>query len=369
MKSRSDRRRNRRSSESFRRMKPKRVTLADVARHAQVSRTAVSYALRDDPNIAPETRARIRRAAESLGYRPDPVLAKLMAHLHAGRGRRHLGKLAFLNVHEDRDYWVHTAALTDFRGSAEARARDLGYDTEEFWLHEPGRSPRRLAQMLAARGIRGLVVGSTGREGSVVEFPWTKFAAVTVGYSVETPRLNRVVTHHYRNTRLALKKVAELGYARVGLVVHRRGEAAMENLHLAAFLAYQHEISVADRVPVLYFEPRENAEPLRTWFHAHRPQVILSTTAGRVDLAGAGLRVPEQVALVKLLLWDAHEGVAGVRPGYERLGAAAINLLAEQLQHDDYGVPVDAKIVQVEGRWCEGASLPQGVGAPFGVAP
>ena len=338
-------------------MKSTRVTLADVARHAGVSRTAVSYALRDDPNIAPTTRARIRKAADALGYRPDPVLAKLMAHLHAGRGRRHAGKLAFLNVHADRDYWRRTAALGDFRRSAEQRAAELGYGTEEFWLHEPGRTPRRLAQILVARGIRGLLVGSTGRHGSVVAFPWEKFAAVTVGYSVESPALHRVVTHHYRNTRLALRKADEAGYVRIGFVASREGEAAMENLHLAAFLAYQQELAKTKRVPPLFIDGKD-AGVLRRWFDANRPEVILSTSAGLPEVAAEGIDVPGAAALVKLLLWDANEGVAGVLPGYERLGPAAVNLLAGQLQHDDYGVPTDAKIVQVEGRWCDGASLP-----------
>jgi LacI family transcriptional regulator len=348
-------------------MKTPRITLAAIARQAGVSRTAVSYALRDDPNVAVETRLRIRKVAESLGYRPDPMLAKLMAHLHGGRGRRHAGKLAFLNVHEDRDYWRHTAALSDFRKSAEKRAEELGYGTEEFWLHEPGRTPRRLAQMLVARGIHGLVVGSTGRQGSVVDFPWTKFAALTVGYSVASPALHRVVTHHYRNTRLALQKAVEAGYSRIGLVTHRASEAAMENLHLAAFLAYQQEIPEAERVPALPEEDKgDKADVLRRWFDRHRPQVILSTSTGLAELRQAGLRVPGDVALIKLLLWDANEGVAGVRPGYERLGAAAINLLAGQLQHDEYGAPPDPKIVQVEGHWCGGPSLVKAAGASKG---
>lgn len=337
-------------------MKTPRVTLAAIARRAGVSRTAVSYALRDDPNIAPETRARIRKTAEELGYRRDPVLAKLMAHLHAGRDRRYAGKLAFLNVHAERDYWLHTVALADFRRSAEARAAELGYGTEEFWLHEPGRSPRRLAQMLIARGIRGLVVGSTGRHGSIVEFPWAKFAAVTVGYSVASPALHRVVTHHYRNTRLALEKAAEAGYSRMGFVASRQAEAAMEDLHLAAFLAFQHEVMPSARVPAL-FSDGDDAGELRRWFDEHRPEVILSPSLGQGHLAACGLRVPQDVALIKLLLWDAADEVAGVRPGYERLGAAAVNLLVGQLQHDDYGFPEDPKIVQVEGRWCDGASF------------
>lgn len=335
----------------------KRITIGEVARRAGVSRAAVSYALRDDPNIAVATRAKIRKVADALGYRPDPMLAKLMAHLHAGRGRRYAGKLAFLNVHENRDFWKTTAALGDFRLSAEARAEELGYGTEEFWLKEPGRTPRRLAQMLEARGIRGLLVGSTGRHGSTVEFPWGKFAAVTVGYSVEAPALHRVVTHHYRNTRLALRRVIEAGYSRIGFIADRDAEDAMDDLHLAAFLTYQHEIPKTRQVPPFFFR-NGRTEGLRGWWDRHRPQVVLSTSPGVAELAEEGLRVPDDVALVKLLLWDAGEGVAGVRPGYERLGAAAVNLLAGQLQHDEFGVPEDSKIVQVEGRWCGGASLP-----------
>lgn len=338
-------------------MKTKRITIGEVAAKAGVSRAAVSYALRDDPNIAAATRARIRKAADALGYRPDPVLAKLMTHLHAGRNRRYAGKLAFLNVHESRDYWREVAALSDFRKSAEARAAELGYGTEEFWLHEPGRTPRRLAQMLIARGIRGLVVGSTGRHGSVVEFPWTKFAAVTVGYSVAAPALHRVVTHHYRNTRRALAEVTARGARRVGLVTEREAEAAMEELHLAAFLAYQQGIAEAERVPVLRgnkLTPRELAE----WFAAHRPDVVLSTNTGLAAFAEAGIRVPGDAGLVKLLLWSEDQDEAGVQPGYERLGGAAVNLLAEQLQHGERGVPADPKVVQVEGRWRDGASFP-----------
>lgn len=339
----------------------KRTTIAEVARRAGVSRAAVSYALRDDPNIAAATRARIRKVADALGYRPDPTLAKLMAHLHGGRGRRYAGKIALLNVNEDEAYWRTTAALMDFRKSAERCAAALGYETEEFWLHEPGRSPRRLAQMLVARGIRGLLVGSTGRRGSAVEFPWARFAAVTVGYSVETPALHRVVTHHYRNTRLALRHVEAAGCRRIGFVAQRGSEATMENLHLAGFLAWQQETPEAERVPPLMMEERDPAA-LRRWFDAWRPEAILSVSLEAEHLEAAGLRAPRDVGWVKLLLWDEREDVAGVRPGYDRLGGAAVNLLAGQLQHDEFGVPENPTIVQVEGRWREGATLPRRAG-------
>lgn len=49
---------------------PRRVTIVDVARHAQVSTTAVSKVLRNAYGASPEMRAKVRRAIEELGYRP-----------------------------------------------------------------------------------------------------------------------------------------------------------------------------------------------------------------------------------------------------------------------------------------------------------
>jgi LacI family repressor for deo operon, udp, cdd, tsx, nupC, and nupG len=48
-----------------------RPTIADVARRAGVSRAAVSFAVNGRPGVGPDTRARILRAAEDLGWRPS----------------------------------------------------------------------------------------------------------------------------------------------------------------------------------------------------------------------------------------------------------------------------------------------------------
>ncbi|MET7765899.1 LacI family DNA-binding transcriptional regulator [Streptomyces sp. NPDC005355] len=49
----------------------RRPTIADVARHAGVSRSSVSFALNDRPGLAVETKARILAAAEELGWTPS----------------------------------------------------------------------------------------------------------------------------------------------------------------------------------------------------------------------------------------------------------------------------------------------------------
>src|SRR5918999_2635257 len=48
-----------------------RPTIADVAARVGVSRAAVSFAVNGRPGVGDDTRARILRAAEELGWRPS----------------------------------------------------------------------------------------------------------------------------------------------------------------------------------------------------------------------------------------------------------------------------------------------------------
>lgn len=55
-----------------------RVTIRDVASHANVSITTASRALNDSGRMLPETRARVRRVAQDLGYRPNSMARGLV---------------------------------------------------------------------------------------------------------------------------------------------------------------------------------------------------------------------------------------------------------------------------------------------------
>jgi DNA-binding LacI/PurR family transcriptional regulator len=61
----------------------KRITIADVARTANVSRALVSFVLNGRKEVAPATRVRIQQAINELGYRPNTV-ARNLATKHAG---------------------------------------------------------------------------------------------------------------------------------------------------------------------------------------------------------------------------------------------------------------------------------------------
>ncbi len=54
-----------------------RPRIADVAREAGVSKTAVSFAFNSPERLNPDTATRIREVADTLGYRPHPVARML----------------------------------------------------------------------------------------------------------------------------------------------------------------------------------------------------------------------------------------------------------------------------------------------------
>ncbi|MFE3939434.1 LacI family DNA-binding transcriptional regulator [Streptomyces goshikiensis] len=55
----------------------RRPTIKDIARQAGVSQSAVSFALNDRPDVSTDTRARIRRVAEELGWQPNSAARAL----------------------------------------------------------------------------------------------------------------------------------------------------------------------------------------------------------------------------------------------------------------------------------------------------
>lgn len=57
--------------------RPSHVTLDDLARRLHVSKVTVSKALRDQPDIAPETKARVKKLAEESNYTPNYIARNL----------------------------------------------------------------------------------------------------------------------------------------------------------------------------------------------------------------------------------------------------------------------------------------------------
>ena len=134
--------------------------------------------------------------------------------------------------------WKKVVAHLGFFAGAQAKAGELGYELEHFWLHEPGLTQGRLSRMLYARGINGLIIASHSRQmGDNLEFDWDRFSAVKIDYFPHRPMLHNVTNNQSSVIRLAMRKVIEAGYRRIGFVMHRGWNHAVDHNWTAGFPA------------------------------------------------------------------------------------------------------------------------------------
>lgn len=356
-------------------MPENRVTLAKIAEKAGVHVTTVSLALRNHPRLPKETRQRIQALAREMGYAPDPMLRALVSYRANVAKNRTRATLAYVTNWATRWGWKKVTAHPDFYAGALAKASELGYKLEHFWMREEGMTEQRLSQILYSRGINGLIIASHGREmGDSLRLDWEHLSAVKIDYFPHHPVLHNVTNNQCDIIRLAVQRVMALGYRRIGFVLHRGWDHAADRLWMAGFLCEQQTIPEQDVIPAHLFpdpEPVErwlkesdsdvmvDSKPFRQWFRKYRPEVIISKGSFvRKELAAMGLRIPRDVALVDVFLENFNGVTAGVRQNHADVGAQAVEILSGQLQHNKFGVPQIPKTTYVEGTWFDGRSCP-----------
>lgn len=357
---------------------PIRPTLQDIADRTGFGRATVSMALRNHPDIKQATKDLIRRTADEMGYRPNPMIAALMTQLRerGPGGRREkfrgmvTGRIALVSRFNKpickarvREAGLGDSFYRPLYDAIDESAGARGYGLDEFCHGENPVSDGRLTQILRARGIQG-VLFFPGTDEPGLEFPeldWRYFATVLIGFNTAHDGLHQVCSDYGYDFEHALQHVRSAGFRRIGLAVTKRVDAATNHAWGARYLFYRHGIQAKDRLPPL-FSPHEYLEQTEicSWFERYRPEVVL--TAGekaRDILVRAGHRVPEDVRVVNLVQ-RGEPGLAGIDPHTAEVGHAAVDLLVSLLHGNHLGPPVFPRMISIRGHWVGGESFPEG---------
>lgn len=352
-----------------------RVTQTDIARAAGVHNTTVSLALRNSPAIPESTRKRIQALAEEMGYHPDPALRALVAYRRGCAVRDRKETIAYITNAETRWGWRESPADELFYTGAMKKAAQHGYQIEHFWLGEPGLTQRRLSSVLFHRGITGALLASHRPDGeTLLEFDWRRIGAVKIGFFPQLPALHRVTEDHQGSVRTAMRRIFAAGYQRVGLVLPKRCDEAVDLAWSSGFLLEQNRMPANARLPALFLPPPKRTgllhgetpvddaavKALASWLDRHRPDAILGSFAFLGGpLRELGVSIPRDLAFVDLFLANGDGQIAGVRQSSERVGGIATEMLVGLLQQNICGEPAVPTATLVEGVWCDGASLPR----------
>lgn len=190
--------------------RPRRSTIEDVASAAQVSLATVSRALRDLPNVAVETRDRVRRIAAELDYLPDPSAARLAT------GRT--GAIAMIVP------VVNTWYYSQLISGVDIACREAGHEMLVMTASGNPGPGRRLASGLA----RSVIGRADGMILVDLQLADTEYAgimgsglpAVTIGDAAEG--ITSVGIDNIEAGRLATAHLIAQGHQRIGLVGGQR---------------------------------------------------------------------------------------------------------------------------------------------------
>ena len=322
-------------------------------------------ALRDDSRISQRRREEVKRVAEEMGYVPDPFLSGLAAY------RRRHGTSAFQGVIAWVNHWNPPARLRQFaefdaywRGAV-AAGRQFGYKVEEvLW---PGDCPpKRLEQILLARGIRGVLIPPHHEPPDWGDFDWNKFSLIRFGTSVSRPDSNLVTADQFRAVNMAVRRIHEYGYRRIGLVVDGDFNRKLGGSYYGGFCWAQKEVALNPVLPPLLVdserhraEPENESQTVNRWLGRHRPDAILVTESYLPQLLKRlGHRVPQDLAVAATSVLDIPVE-AGIDQHSESIGRIAVEMLVKQIHINERGEPRDPCRILIESTWQDGKSLPR----------
>jgi LacI family transcriptional regulator len=340
-------------------MSSTRVTMLDVAKAAGVTKMTVSRALRNDAKVNQQTREKILKIAERLGYQPDPLLSAL-ASRKKNLSEKYRGTLAWVNTFPTRDAFFRIHAFDQYFQGSLQRANELGFNLEMIWLNEKGMTAKRASDILTARGIRGLLVGPHFRAHGRLNLAWDQFSIVTFGYTLTHPRFHLVTNHQFRSMILAVRQLRSLGYRRISLALSTEDNERVERNHTAAFYLEQDRLPPKDHIPPFIKDRKKGffLPEFKKWFHQYRPAVVIGNDLIILDwLKGMKLRVPEDVGFVDLSVRSTDKHISGVDQQSWQIGCTAVNLLISMMQRSERGVPTFQFCQLTEGRWHPGKTV------------
>jgi DNA-binding LacI/PurR family transcriptional regulator len=273
----------------------RRVTLDDVARRAEVSRSLVSIVMRDVPGASPATRERVLAAARELGYRPD-----VRARSLAGQKSRLIGVMFGVGVgsfHFDLIEALYVAA------------REHGQNLILSALTR-GRDEAEAAQSLQDFRFGGLIMlGPPTAEPLLAG----QLPVAVVGWHVDHPAVDSVRTSDERGMAAAVDHLVHLGHRRIAHI--DGGDDLIAGARRAAYVAAMGRHGLADEVRLVpggqtQLDGQRAARRLLD--EGDLPTALVAfnddvAVAAMGLLAQQGVAIPDRVSVIG---WDDSEAAA-----------------------------------------------------------
>lgn len=342
-----------------------RITIRDIAAKLGLSRAAISLGLRNSPELSEATCRRIQSTALELGYQPNLSATSLAYARHSASDKTVHAAFAWINAwrmpkelrsfQQFERYWEH----------ARQTAAAAGFRLEEFVV-DATTSVSRLQHIFVTRNIHGIIIPphhSTSHWCRLYKgaFDWSRFSAVRIGHSVVDPAVPVVSPDQVGNCMLAVRKMTELGYERIGFVALADIRKSTQNWFLGGYFLAQIALPRQGQIPVLYLEGQQtsrNSKRFHAWLKRYKPDAILTELRDiQFRLESMGVRVPDDLGLATLNALDGKIA-AGIYQNPELIGKATAEILIAMINRNERSGSPNYRTTTVMGRWQDGPTLP-----------
>ncbi len=334
-----------------------RITTRDIAKKAGVASATVSRALRNHPEIALETRQKIQHLAAQMGYRPDPLLSGLAAYRHSKTIPRYQSTIGIITNYPKLNIWQNWSRNNQgFYEGIMSASEQLGYQIEEFSPNQLKVTSHRFSEMLKARGIRGLIIPPRRKQG-FLKLDWDHFSAVTIGFSLAHPFLNRVLHDHMTSTMYAMRHLRRLGYRRIGFAPNIAADARGNSSTVYSGYAVEiRRFPAQDHIP--WFDIANDFSKFKSWLRKYQPDVVVGFDPKILEwLTHMKIKIPEKIGYLNLNLNDLSGKISGMAQQSKIIGATAVEILSGMMQRNECGIPNPPKVTLIEGAWIEGETV------------
>src|SRR2546422_2700468 len=182
-------------------------TIRDVARHSGVSPMTVSRVINESERVSPETRRRVKRAIEELGYVPS--------RLARGLSRQRTGTIAVIVPD------VANPFFTLIVRAAEEVARRADYTVILCDTRSDLSVERDVISEMIAHRVEGIVIAPVSDRSSAHLLRLAKFGVpyVLIDRTVSGLQADAVLGDSVGGARRLVEHLISLGHRRIGLIV------------------------------------------------------------------------------------------------------------------------------------------------------
>lgn len=337
----------------------KEVTLKDIAAHLQVSVPTVSMGLNGTGTLSHRTRERVRRAAEALGYQPDPLLSALSARRSSGKRSMNQAPLRVLvgkhSHHRPESY------LALLRKEAERAGFCLELESVRAVEDYPA-----LLHRFYHCGVQGVLMLGAPWSDACPALPWHHFSLVTLRQDTCPIPLHCVRSSIFGKWKEMADRVEATGKACVGQVI----QVLTENLEhhedvrrAGSALAVQAIRRHTWPEPMIqrFATPATEAKrAIREYVKTEGCDALLVTTAGIYHLLEAdNRRGRSKIGIASGLVSpaEAKRGLSGMLDNRELLCREVVRRLEQAIRHGERGLPQQPANTVVEAQWNPGHTV------------